>query len=84
MPGPHSRVTHRGARVAPQRCPILRVSIIMLTAFGSACKEGIGPLLKPHRNSCYTLKTGADSTLKTSSRGSRMGVSPILNYLTSL
>ena len=25
-PASHSRVTHLGARVAPQRCPILRVS----------------------------------------------------------
>ncbi len=26
-PGSHSQVTHYGVRVAPQRCPILRVSI---------------------------------------------------------
>ncbi len=30
-PALHSQVTHLGARVAPQRCPILRVSKIMVT-----------------------------------------------------
>ena len=29
-PGPHPQVTHLGARVAPQRCPILRVSAVSI------------------------------------------------------
>ena len=30
-PASHSQVTHYGARVAPQRCPILRVSKAIVT-----------------------------------------------------
>jgi len=29
-PASHSSVTHHGARVAPQRCPILRVSFVSI------------------------------------------------------
>jgi len=30
-PASHSQVTHHGARVAPQRCPILRMSRTTIT-----------------------------------------------------
>ena len=30
-PAFHSQVTHHGAQVAPQRCPILRMSIHIIT-----------------------------------------------------
>jgi hypothetical protein len=42
---PHSQVTHHGARVAPQRCPILRVSIYNITA-----KENKENFLENHDN----------------------------------
>ena len=38
-PASHSQVTHHGARVAPQRCPILRVSRIKVAGSAECLKE---------------------------------------------
>ena len=38
-PASHSRVTHHGARVAPQRCPILHMSIITVAGLNGYLKK---------------------------------------------
>ena len=53
-PASHSQVTHYGARVAPQRCPILRVSKETITGNAEFSKNKMGRTMDSTTNKPYS------------------------------